>query len=335
VTGALVVLLPGLAGPMPGLACTIAVLWVMVLLNIIGPKMTARYGAATLAVGLLPIAGVAAFGWFWFDPQLFAHTWNVSGKPVLGAVQASLVSVFWAFTGVESATVAASVVRNPERNVPIAAIGGVALAGAIYILASAAMFGLLPASEMAVSTAPFASATGKVLGAAAAGLVALCALLKASGTLGGWILLTAETSRSSAVLGFFPRWLGRTRADGTPVPGLVLTGVLTTLGALLTVSPTLGKQFAMLINVATVLALVIYGYCALALLRFSKEMPTAGGRLLAAALGILGALFCAWLVVTSDLQLLWWSLGVLLLCVPAWIGFRIAERRKAPAATTS
>ncbi len=219
--------------------------------------------------------------------------------------------------------------RQPERNVPVAAIGGVALSAVIYILASAVMFGLLPADELARSTAPFASAAGRALGAAALGLVAVCAFLKAAGTLGGWILVTAETTRSSAVLGFFPRTLARTRRDGTPVPALVLTVVLTTLAALASTSPTLGRQFAVLINVAVVLSMVVYAYCCIALARISREAGPGPARFWALGCGVAGTLFCIWVIATCEPQLLLVSAGLLAAAVPAWAVVRWLERRKA------
>ena len=73
----------------------------------------------------------------------------------------SLALVFWAYLGLESASVAAAVVENPERNVPIATIAGVLLAALIYMAVSAAMMGLAPASDLANSIAPFALVAGE------------------------------------------------------------------------------------------------------------------------------------------------------------------------------
>ncbi len=42
----------------------------------------------------------------------------------LRAIQSTLNVTLWSFIGVESASVAAGVVKNPKRNVPIATIGG-------------------------------------------------------------------------------------------------------------------------------------------------------------------------------------------------------------------
>ena len=92
-------------------------------------------------------------------------------------------------------------VRNPARDVPIASFAGLAIASAIYISACAAIMGILPVSALAKSSAPFADAVVPMLGASVAALVALCAMLKASGTLGAVILLVAETAESESVLG--------------------------------------------------------------------------------------------------------------------------------------
>ena len=74
----------------------------------------------------MPLLLVGTVGWFVFDPAQFLRIvecqWHAAD---LEAVPQSLALVFWAFTGLESASVAAAVVENPERNVPIATIAGV------------------------------------------------------------------------------------------------------------------------------------------------------------------------------------------------------------------
>ena len=156
----------------------------------------------------------------------------------------SLALVFWAFTGLESASVAAAVVENPERNVPIATIAGVLIAALIYIAASIVIFGLAPAADIAASNAPFALAAAKMLGPVAGPLVALCGGLKALGTLAGWVLMTAQVSRAAADHGLLPQMFARTRAGDTPVAGLIIAGLVRHARSSCSPSrPTLGKQF--------------------------------------------------------------------------------------------
>ena len=296
--------LPGLKAPIWTAAGTAALIWLFTLANIAGPKFVGRFHGFSLLLGLLPILAAAILGWFWFDPAVFAASWNVTDPPRsdASAVGLTLVMVFWAFLGLESASVCAGVVRDPERNVPIATFAGVLLAAVIYIAASAAVMGVLTAPELAASTAPFADVVARIAGPAAAAFVAACAVFKASGTLGGWILVSAETTRASAESGFFPRVLSGQRADGVPVRDLVVLAVLMTVICFLTVQPTIGGQFNVLINVATNLALAVYALCCLALLRFASALTR--GRTVARAAAVLGFVFSVWSILVSDPNLL-------------------------------
>lgn len=326
VTGYLTAFLPTLRAPWAGAASTVGVLWLMTAANLFGARFVGKLGGLTLVFGLVPVLLVATAGWFWFEPAVFGASWNVSGRPAALTVQASLVSVFWAFLGLECAALAARAVRDPARNVPIATLGGVLLAAVIYIAATSAILGVIPARELAASSAPFADVVGRIAGPAAAGLVAACALIKASGTLAGWLLVTAETTRWTAAAGFFPRRFARVRADGVAALNLLAMAVLMSGVAVLTVSPTLGEQFTVLINVAVVLSLIVYAYCCLALLRFSAELAERRVRTLARAAAIGGLAFSVWVALASGAQTLAAASGLLAVTAAIWIPLRRAER---------
>ncbi len=208
-------------GPTLIAGITIALIWLATAVNMVSPRFAGLFNCPMLIAGLVPLLLIGVGGWFLFDPALYAANWNVSGASDLAAVKQSLVLVFWAYLGLESASVCAAVVENPERNVPLATVAGVVLAAIIYIAVSTVMMGLAPASELASSTAPFALVAGKMLGQIAVPLIAGAAMLKAMGTLAGWVLLTAQTSKAAADRGLLPRIFGRTRAGDTPVAGLL------------------------------------------------------------------------------------------------------------------
>lgn len=294
VTGYLAFFLPVLKTPVGSAMATLAVLWVITAAAILGPKAVARFGAATLVLGLAPILIVAIGGWIWFDPAILRASWNVSGQSAPTALQMSVVSVFWAFLGVETANAIAAVVRAPERNVPIAALGGVALAAAVYIAAAAAIMGIVPAGELVTSTAPFALVVQRVLGPAAGAAIAICALVKAAGTLAGWLLVTGQIMRASAEEGLFPRWLAKARADGTPVRSLLVLGAMMSLVAVLSVQPTLGKQFGVLTNAAVVLSLAVYVLCVAAVFRFTTRPGPRALAGTAVVFSVAAALMSGW-----------------------------------------
>ena len=333
VTGYLTVFLPVLRPPLASAGATIAVIWLLTLVNALGPRMAGKFGGWTLVLGALPVAAVGLLGWFWFDPALYARNWNPTGRPLLEGTQASLLLIFWAYTGMESGIVAASVVRRPERNVPIATVAGVLIATVIFILATTAILGLTHAAELGRSSAPFALAIGRMFGPALALAVAGCAMLKAAGTASGITLLTAETTRASAATGYFPAFLARVDRRGASINALVFLAVLETATVLLTVSPTLGRQFQTLIDISTILTLVMYGWCAVAALRISGGLASAKARLGLRASAVLALGFCVWTSVSSDLKLLLVSMGFLVLTVPLWLGVQAANRAKAAAAS--
>src|SRR5688500_8266169 len=147
----------------------IGLLWLVTFFNLVSPRFVGLIDAPLLVAGLIPLLLVVTFGWFSFDANQFGASWNVSGLPVYEALPNSLVLVFWAFTGLESASVAAAVVENPERNVPLATVAGVLIAALLYIAASTAIMGLAPAGELANSSAPFALVAAKMFGGTIAG----------------------------------------------------------------------------------------------------------------------------------------------------------------------
>lgn len=329
VTGYLSYFIPALATPMATVWTTIGVIWLLTLANMVGARAVTRLGGLTLLIGLAPIAVASVLGLAAFDPDILAASWNLTGQPLARAVSAALAPVFWAFLGLESATIAAAVVRDPERNVARAALGGVGLAAVVYILACVALFGAIPAATLAKSSAPFAEAIQILAGPALGAVVAVCAMLKACGTLGGWLLVTAEASRSGAVAGFLPQALSSRDPAATPVRDLALSAVLMSLVIAASMSPTLGKQFGILINIAVNLSMATYALCALALIRFAAGIADPGRRLAARGLAVVAAAFCVWVVAASDPALLAPSLWAYAATVPLYGLVLLARRARA------
>jgi arginine:agmatine antiporter len=276
--GYLAAFFPALAVPLNAAIAAAAIIWLVTFINIFGPRFACQVESVTLIAGLIPILLVATAGWFFFDPATFQKSWNVSGQPAWQAIPGSLVLVYWAFVGLESASIGTAVVENPSRNVPLATIAGVLLAGLVYIASCTVILGLIPAQQLAKSTAPFADAASFVIGPAAGSLVALMACLKASGTLCGWVLLTAQVGKAGAERGNFPAVFARVDRHGIPVTNLIIMAIIMTAVVFLTMSPTLGQQFSKLIEVSVVLCLLIYVYSSVALWHYGNVAPFVGMR---------------------------------------------------------
>lgn len=319
-TGYLAAVFPLLGGTISATVCTIAIMWLFTLIGLFGPALVARLEGWTLALGLAPVLIATTLGWLWFDPAIFRASWNVSGQPVLFVVPQATVLALWAFLGLESAALAANMVRDPERTVPRATICGVLLAALLYLSACTALTGLLPAAALAKSSAPFADATGRLFGAGFGLAVALCAALKASGTLGGWILLTAESAR---LAGEVRR--GHAPHDARPSAANILAnGCLLTVVAILIANPSIAEQFTQIINAAVVVMLCVYAIAGAALIRLHWRRAEVPARWSALALGT-GAIVISSAVVagqgTTNLAI---TAALLTLAVSAWhlLGWR-------------
>jgi arginine:agmatine antiporter len=322
VTGYLSVFAPMIAKPPTLTVATIAVIWLLLGANAVGPKFVARMQSWTSLLGLAPVLFTALAGWFWFHGATFVQSWNVSGDSALGVLPRATVMVFWAFLGIESAIILAIRVRRPLRDVPIGTLGGLAVAAVIYIAASAAIMGILPAAVLAKSAAPFAQAAVPAFGASVAGAVALCAMLKASGTLGGSLLLTVETAECESVIGSMRKAPERT-THRVSLTNLVLTGIVETLVVIVSVSPSLARQFTIVTNVAVVLSVTVYLAASLSLLRLSSVLPRSR-RFLARVIAVLAVVFSVALIAASERDLLIWSAGAIVL---ALLGYSLIQLR--------
>jgi amino acid transporter len=300
----------------PGLT-TVGVLVAMTLANLVGAKLVSRLSALAIVLGLAPVVIVGVAGWFYFKPEVFLASWNMLGHPgvapvpaspfmnllaplgvsstsATSAIAASLAAIVWAFLGVESAAVVAKAMRNPEKDVAPATIGGVLFASVVYVAACTAVTGVMGASELLKSTAPFSDVVGRMWGAALGVLIAACTAAKATGSVGGWILVTAETAETAAESKLFPRFFLRKDLSKPPRLNLAITLVLMVGVVLLTLSKHVAEQFGAIIIIAVLLSTTVYALSCVSLLR--APGVRSGERWLA----IIGLVFCGLIVLTCD-----------------------------------
>lgn len=323
-TGYLGYFWPVLKDPVAATFCNLAIIWLATIAYIIGARTASGLAAAALAIGLAPIVIAVAAGVAAFDPQTFAASWSPSGTSLAQSVPASLAIIFWAFLGVESAAALSVRVKHPARDVGRASVAGVLLATLVYIAATVAVFGVIPAAELAQSSSPYADLAAHVFGASIAGIVAVCAIVKTIGTVGGWVMLGGETARSAARQGYLPSGFGM--GERTPIANPLLGGAFMTIVAIISGQPTLGGQFGMLVGVTAVLSLVVYAICSAALFRMARRSRA---RIVAVA----GFLFASAAVAAAAPGYILPTVGFFVVTSAAWLAFlRKSGRRVDPAA---
>ncbi len=187
---------------------------VLMILVAIANYRSVRLGAAIQNVStsakVLAIAGLslAIFALAPGGEANLLHT-QPMGAPNWSGIGIGLIAALWAYDGWENLTALSGEVKNPERNLPLALIGGVLLVICVYLLINAAYLRALPLPQLAASTSVAADAAGAVLGRAGASVVGALVMLSVFGTLNGSILSSPRVFFAMAEDGLFFRTVGK------------------------------------------------------------------------------------------------------------------------------
>jgi putrescine:ornithine antiporter len=236
----------------------IALIWLTTVANFGGPSVTGKIGSVTVWGVIIPVAGLSVIGWFWFSSGTFAAAWNPKGISIGEGLGSSITLTLWAFLGMESAAQNSDAVEDPKRNVPLACMYGTLGAAAVYILSTTVIQGIIPNAELVTSTGPFALAYAKMFGSTVGTVIMALAVIACVGSLLGWQFTIAQTAKSAAEERMFPAVFAKENSMAAPVAGMVIMGIVQSLMALATISPTLNEQFNALVNLAVVTNVVPY-----------------------------------------------------------------------------
>ncbi len=244
--------------PIATCLAVIGLLWLTTVANFGGPSVTGKIGSVTVWGVILPVGLLSIIGWFWFSGQTFAAAWNPQGISLGKGFGSSIALTLWAFLGMESAAQNSSAVENPKKNVPLACLLGTLGAAFIYILSTTVIQGIIPNAELTESTGPFGLAYAKMFSPTVGSIVMALAVMACLGSLLGWQFTISQTAKSAADDRMFPSIFSRMNRMGAPVAGMIVMGVVQSVMALCTISPSLNDQFNALVSLAVVTNVIPY-----------------------------------------------------------------------------
>jgi len=141
--------------------------------------------------------------------------------------------VFFAYIGFDAISTAAEETRNPQRNLPIGILGGLAICTVIYVIVGAVLTGMVPYSELGVAD-PLAKALNNAGFTTVGWIVALGAIISMSA-----VLLVFQYGQPRIFFamgrdGLLPQWAARLHATRrVPYVTTVITGLFVGLWALI------------------------------------------------------------------------------------------------------
>lgn len=252
------------------------------------------------------------------EQSLFSLLSGAEGSTygIYGMLAAASV-VFFAFIGFDIVATTAEEARNPQRDMPRAIIGSLAIVTVLYVAVSLVITGMQPYTALTTSpdgdTATLATAFTNVGLPWIAGIIAVGAL--AGLTTVAMILMLGQIRVLFAMSrdGLFPRALARTGSRGTPVRATVVVGAV--VGFVAALFPIV--RLEEMVNIGALFAFVLVAAGVLVLRRTRPDLPRGFRTPLVPLVPLLAILSCLWLMLNLSVStwirfLVWLAIGLVI-----------------------
>ena len=234
--------------------------FLLIVLNLIGVRQTARFQTALVSIVLALLVGFVILGVPSTDPERFQPFLS---EGVKGLLSASAV-VFVSYIGVTKVASVAEEIKRPGRNIPLSILTSVGIAMVLYPAVVAVMVGVTPAGELANTETPILTAATHFLGDAGTYVVAGTAVLALVSMANAGVIASSRYPFAMARNSLAPPFLARVGGrSGVPVTGITMTGVVLILLVLFVPLIELAK-------LASAFQLLVFALVNLALIAFRE-----------------------------------------------------------------
>jgi amino acid transporter len=325
-----------------------AVALVMLIIAIVGIKITARTQVGMAAVEYAILIGFAIVGLVFVlghHAGTFPMTkdwWSVSGIGGKGSAVAGFLVAVFMFTGWDGTVYVNEEVRHRRANPGRAAMMAVALLAILYALASIGLQGAVSPAKLQANSSDVLVYVGNALGGSGwAKVMALALALSVIATTGTGIVLTARIMYGMASYRALPGFLGNiNRRFSTPVWASIVVGVLIiALTWIYLLATTVQGAFDDVVDETGLLFAVFYVFTALATITYYRHRLTRSvwDALMLGILPLGAAAFLVWMFVKSVMAESWplnWSLigiagvGILLMLIARLAGSSFFQIRR-------
>jgi amino acid transporter len=231
------------------LAAVALICVLLAVINIIGVRQGMAALLALTVLKLLPLVLLIILGIGQTNPAIFTG----AEIPPLDSLGETMLIVFYAFVGFESAVIPAGEARNAKRDIPLALVRTILLVTVFYTLIQVVTVSVAP--EAASSDTPLADVAMILMGSAGAVLLTLGAVFSISGNLTGSMLSAPRMLYAMGHIGSLPAWFGRVHPTfHTPGNSIVFF-------ALFALALALSGGFVWLAAMSTVVRLMVYVMC--------------------------------------------------------------------------
>jgi basic amino acid/polyamine antiporter, APA family len=299
----------------------LGVIWLLTWINTLGIVTSGKLQLITTILKIIPLLLVAIGGLFFFKAENFIP-FNMSGTSDFSAITATATYTFFAFLGIECATIPSGSVINPEKTIPRATMLSILITSVIYIVSSFSIMGMIPGKNLQHSVTPFADAAVIIWGRGARYWISAGVAIAAFGALNGWILIQGQMPYAIAKDKLFPAVFSKENKKGVPARGIIISSILVSILMSMNYTRGLVEQFKFLILLTTLTVLIPYLFSTAAyiIIKLENRYLKPGTRWFSTiVLASLTFLFSLWAIAGSGPEIVYWGLLLLLAGVPFYV----------------
>jgi APA family basic amino acid/polyamine antiporter len=313
--------IPALAtNPYLAIGVGLATIWFLSWINSLGILTSGILQLITTILKIVPIVLIGLVGLFYMQWNNFLP-FNASGTSTIAAITATTTLTFFAFLGIECATIPSGSVANSATTVAKATTLGTLIATIVYILGTVSVMGMIPAVQLKNSVTPFADAALLIWGQGAKYWVSAGVAISAFGALNGYILIQGQMPYAVAKDQLFPQIFTRKNDKGVPVYGIVISSIFVSAFMAMNYTKGLVEQFQFLILLTTSTILIPYIFCTASYLLMRLRVAGITKNIFTGAivLAALTFLFCIWIMLGLGYETVFWGFVLTMSSVPIYV----------------
>ena len=299
------------------LVFALGLIWTIFALNIRSLEDSSKFQVVSTILKILPLLFMIVMGFAHMQPDNLPE-YNPTDLHPAALLATVTTLVMWSFVGIETASVPAHNMTEPEKTIPKVLVAAVLTILTIYLLVSFAIALVVPADELMVSTAPFALAATKIMGPVGAALITFGALISTLGSLNANALTAGNVALAAAKDNLLPDRFAILSKSGTPGFAFVISGLFVSGLLFLNYTKGLVAAFTFMAMLSTLSTLMAYAFCAVAEFYFLKNDRPGPERSKAIGLSIAAFLYAFFAIWGAGTEIVFYSFMLILIGMPIY-----------------
>lgn len=306
--------------PYFALTIELGAVWFFTFVNMIGVRTAGTLQIFLTIIKIAPLIIISILGLSHVELHNLKE-FSLSPQSDVSAISSAAALTFWAFIGLESATVP-SESSSSSNDIFKATMFGAVIVALIYIFCTFVLMGMIPSDQLQNSQFPIAQAAIMLFGPKSAFVIALCAVISGFGAMNVCLLLQGQILYAGARDNYFPKFFSKYSKNKSSLSGQIFSSIIISAFLIMTIRPTLLKQFNNIALLAALLTLITYFVTTLAQIKLLVSGKKPLNKILfnkSMLISIIAAAYAFWMLTNFENKILFICAAIIVLCIPIYL----------------